>query len=256
MNYKKVLGKGNTMKNNPRFINAFLLSLILVFTLCTPTVLGADQKNAYQQAEVSILSSSKNVTPTISKTSYTLVKNQSITLKIKNAGSTVSWSSSNSKIASVNKKGKVTAKGKGKATITAKVGSKKLKCAIKVETPKISSASATLNTGKTKKLSLSGNTQKITWSSSNKSIATVSSKGLVSAKKAGTATITAKLASGKTYKCKVTIKKPAVSNTVYITKTGNKYHKSSCTSLRRSKIKISLKDAKARGYTACHICFR
>jgi hypothetical protein len=41
---------------------------------------------------------------------------------------------------------------------------------------------------------------------------------------------------------------------VYITKTGAKYHTSSCRYLRQSKIKISLKDAKSSGYTACKVC--
>ena len=41
---------------------------------------------------------------------------------------------------------------------------------------------------------------------------------------------------------------------VYITKTGAKYHTSSCRYLRQSKIKISLKDAKSGGYSACKIC--
>lgn len=41
--------------------------------------------------------------------------------------------------------------------------------------------------------------------------------------------------------------------TVYITKTGAKYHKSGCSYLK-SKIEISLSDAKAQGYTACSRC--
>jgi len=47
--------------------------------------------------------------------------------------------------------------------------------------------------------------------------------------------------------------KPA-SITVYITRTGKKYHRGSCSYLRRSKIRISLKDACARGYTPCSRC--
>lgn len=43
--------------------------------------------------------------------------------------------------------------------------------------------------------------------------------------------------------------------TVYITKTGNKYHKLGCQYLRQSKIAISLNDAKAKGYTACSKCW-
>ncbi|MCX7614888.1 MAG: nuclease (SNase), partial [Clostridiales bacterium] len=42
--------------------------------------------------------------------------------------------------------------------------------------------------------------------------------------------------------------------TVYITKTGHKYHRSGCRYLSRSKIAISLKDAKAEGYGACSVC--
>jgi hypothetical protein len=42
--------------------------------------------------------------------------------------------------------------------------------------------------------------------------------------------------------------------TVYITKTGKKYHTATCRYLAKSKIPISLKDAKANGYTPCSVC--
>jgi micrococcal nuclease len=42
--------------------------------------------------------------------------------------------------------------------------------------------------------------------------------------------------------------------TVYITKTGKKYHRAICRYLSRSKIPTTLKDAKANGYTACSVC--
>ena len=42
--------------------------------------------------------------------------------------------------------------------------------------------------------------------------------------------------------------------TVYITKTGKKYHTSTCRYLAKSKISTSLKDAKAKGFTACSVC--
>jgi len=44
------------------------------------------------------------------------------------------------------------------------------------------------------------------------------------------------------------------SQTVYITKTGKKYHRDGCSYLRQSKIEVSLKDAKSRGYTPCSRC--
>ena len=41
---------------------------------------------------------------------------------------------------------------------------------------------------------------------------------------------------------------------VYITKTGSKYHRENCSSLRSSRIPISLSEAKQRGYEPCKIC--
>ena len=49
--------------------------------------------------------------------------------------------------------------------------------------------------------------QKVTWSSNNKAIATVSSSGVVKGIKEGNATITVKTVNGKTAKCSVTVKK-------------------------------------------------
>jgi len=42
--------------------------------------------------------------------------------------------------------------------------------------------------------------------------------------------------------------------TVYITKTGSKYHQAGCRSLKKSCIPIGLKEAKERGYSPCSIC--
>ena len=41
---------------------------------------------------------------------------------------------------------------------------------------------------------------------------------------------------------------------VYITKTGEKYHRGTCRYLSQSKISINLKDAIRRGYTPCSVC--
>ena len=45
------------------------------------------------------------------------------------------------------------------------------------------------------------------------------------------------------------------STIVYVTKTGEKYHKSSCSYLRNSKIQMNLSDAKSQGYTPCSRCY-
>lgn len=70
---------------------------------------------------------------------------------------------------------------------------------------KISNTKITLIVDQSKTLKIKGTKKKPTWSSSNKSVATVSSKGKVIAKKVGIVNITAKIESKK-YKCKVTVK--------------------------------------------------
>ena len=92
---------------------------------------------------------------------------------------------------------------------------------LRVYIPKISNTSATITKGFTKKLSVKDAGGKVTWSSSNKSVATVDKNGKVTAKKKGTATISAKT-TDTTLKCKVTVKdnvysvsKPVVSEVPY-----------------------------------------
>lgn len=42
---------------------------------------------------------------------------------------------------------------------------------------------------------------------------------------------------------------------VYVTKTGNKYHKSNCSYLKKSKIQTTLSEAQSQGYTPCSKCY-
>ncbi len=69
---------------------------------------------------------------------------------------------------------------------------------------KLNKKKVTLTVGKTVQLKVKGTKAKVKWSSSNKKIATVSSKGKVKAKKVGKATITAKIGKKK-YRCKITV---------------------------------------------------
>ena len=79
----------------------------------------------------------------------------------------------------------------------------------------------TLHAGGTYTLTLTGDTA-VSWKSSKKSVATVTSKGKIKAKKKGTAVITCKTASGKKYKCKVTVKKHIYKTVKKVAATKNK----------------------------------
>lgn len=68
---------------------------------------------------------------------------------------------------------------------------------------------------------------------------------------ANTASVAVKLATASATPVFVPLSKNTY---VYITKTGKKYHKSGCRYLKKSKIKKTLKWAKAHGYKRCSVC--
>lgn len=132
-----------------------------------------------------------------------------------NSQEKVTYKSSNTKIATVSSTGVITAKKVGKVTITVQSGKQKATVTLTVKKAPALKAiknvptKKTITKGKTytlkPQLYPSGAIAKITYTSSNKSIATVDSKGKITAKKKGTAVITVK--AGKfTAKCKVTVK--------------------------------------------------
>ena len=103
-----------------------LISLITVFVL------------AILPAESAILPGTVCVTeaaPRISSSKLTMIKGQSRTLKITGLkkGQKITWKSSNSKIVTVNKAGKLFAKSAGNATITAQVNGIRFVCKVKIQ---------------------------------------------------------------------------------------------------------------------------
>ena len=125
---------------------------------------------------------------------------------------TVTWSTSDASVATVND-GVVTAKKVGTATITAKAGYKSATCEITVVATPVTSVtlnktSASVKAGETVTLTATvkpddATDKTVTWSTSDATVATVSN-GVVTAKKVGTATITAK-AGDKSATCEITV---------------------------------------------------
>ena len=133
----------------------------------------------------------------------------------------VNWTSSNSSVATVSTSGLVTAKGVGTATITCSAkdsGNAKATCTIKVTEKEVkvtrielNKTSDELEVGKTTQLTAtvypSNATNKaVTWTSSNSSVAAVSTSGFVTAKGVGTATITCSAKDSGNAKATCTIK--------------------------------------------------
>lgn len=203
-------------------------TLLLLMMFC----LMAGQCIAVQAAPKS---SSKIV---LNKTSYTLKKGKSVQLKVtKNTlgkKKKIVWSSNNEKVATVSSKGKVKGRKNGKATITAKVAGTKAKatCKLVVGTPvqkvKLNKNSVQLEIGKQFQLKPNVSpkkptNKKVTYKSSNKSVASVSTKGMIKALKNGTTKITATAAdgTGKSATCTVTVKNKTINITGIILNSSN-----------------------------------
>lgn len=153
----------------------------------------------------------------LNKKNVSINVGKNYTLKATGIKGKITWTSSKKSVATVSSKGVVKAKKKGTAVITAKYGKKKITCKVTVKQPvtsiKLNKASAVLKKGNSLSLKAtvlpgSANNKSVRWTSSNTKIATVSSKGVVTAKSAGTTTITATAKDGSRKKasCKVTVK--------------------------------------------------
>lgn len=157
---------------------------------------------------------------TTSRASGVRAKNGSYTLKLNGVTSAndIKWSVSNSNILGLSSASKTSVKVTGKAVGTAYVyvsidGSKKKCTKIKVEDLAISKTSVGLTKGNTYTLKMmdkatnAATKRTVTWSSTNTSVATVTSAGKVTAKAAGTAKVQA-VVGGVRYTCDVTVKNP------------------------------------------------
>lgn len=200
-------------------IFSFLIVLFAVM-VSTLTFSSTTQMNNVQAAKVKI-----------SKKKATVYVGYTVQLRIKGTKKKVKWSSSNKKVASVDKTGEVDAKKPGKATITGKVGKKKYKCKITVknfddddhevdskqENNIVEVTSVSLNKndieleiGSKEKLLATVYPQNATnksviWKSGNNAVATVGSDGTVVAVGAGTTYITA-TSGTKIANCRVVVK--------------------------------------------------
>lgn len=175
------------MKKKIRYIT-YLLTGIALFSLILITkdkIMAEAANNVY-----------------LNETDITLELGHYQTLKVKGTSEKVTWKSANNKAATVSSNGKVTAMGWGSTKIYAYVGNKKLTA--KVTIVQMNKKNVALAAGNTAQLTLWGANSGVTWTSSNKKVATVSDKGLVTAVANGTATITATF-NGKKITSNVTV---------------------------------------------------
>ena len=182
----------------------------------TPTVSAGPTPTASAEPAPTVsVAPIPTATPTPTTTTLTLRIKQTY----KSGGKIKSVRTTNKKIAKVDKKGKITGKKAGKATVTITYtnGSRRI-FQVKVQKGIVKTTSVSVNKrniilarkGKSFQLKVTltpvTSQQKVTYKSSNSKVAAVNSKGKIVAKKKGTATITVK-SGNKKITCKVKVKK-------------------------------------------------
>ena len=182
----------------------------------TPTVSAGPTPTASAEPAPTVsVAPIPTATPTPTTTTLTLRIKQTY----KSGGKIKSVRTTNKKIAKVDKKGKITGKKAGKATVTITYtnGSRRI-FQVKVQKGIVKTTAVSVNKrniilakkGKSFQLKVTltpvTSQQKVTYKSSNSKVAAVNSKGKIVAKKKGTATITVK-SGNKKITCKVKVKK-------------------------------------------------
>lgn len=142
---------------------------------------------------------------TLDKQSASVHIGQTVTIT---ASTAVTWTSSDSSIATVDSNGVVTGVKAGNVAITASANGVSASCMVTVQqsSTTISASSLSIKVGESSTLTatVSGANQSVTWTSSDTSVATVEASGKVTGVKAGNATITA-TANGVSATCNVTV---------------------------------------------------
>ena len=182
----------------------------------TGTVMAKKGGLTVVTASVNDVSASCTVTvydPSISLpvTSASLYPEESRILQasVRGRSSYVVWESSDSSVVTVTSAGVITGKAAGNATITASANGVSAQCSIVVTEPALTISLSSLNMqeGETRCLAVASDGKRVTpvWKSLNSPVASIDPDGSVTAKKEGTATITATIY-GKTLRCTVTVK--------------------------------------------------
>ena len=195
----------------------FAMLLAVMFVLTSAFTMPSVE--VFAKDTTTVVTASKNKV-SLNYSTLTIKKGKSATLKASTSSSLkkkgLVWTSSNKKVATVDSKGKIKAIKNGKTNITVKVKGTKIKavCKVIVGTPvtkvKANKTKATIYVGdkytiKTTVSSKKASNKKLSYRSSNKKVAAVNSKGVVTAKKAGKAKITIKSTDGSNKKAVVTI---------------------------------------------------
>lgn len=194
-----------SMKNsNRKWLRLVWLMLAVTLLIMPQNTMAAENLDISNQTEASLVRGRL----------YELSLSVAETVETENE---IIWNSSDPSVATVNPDGTLKARKKGTSLLTGTVGDTVYSCTVTVKRlvtkVVLNKAKRTMKVGKTYTLKATvtpnaASDKRLKWTSSNKAVAKVNSKGTVTAVSPGTATITAKAkdGSGKKAVCKITVK--------------------------------------------------
>ncbi|MDO4335639.1 MAG: Ig-like domain-containing protein [Bacteroidales bacterium] len=205
--------------SNPAVASVDTEGLVKALTIGTTTITIKAKSGVSTTINVNVVATDV-ASVSLNKTALTLKATESETLvatvlPADATNKTVTWTTSDASIATVDANGKVTAVKVGKATITATAGGKSATCAVTVNAT--AAESVTLNYSvyslkvtesvnlEATVLPASTTDKTITWTTSDASVATVDANGKVTGVKVGSATITATAKSGVSASCTINV---------------------------------------------------
>lgn len=179
----------------------YLVVLIVLNSICSP---GCPALAATRKSPVFIILTNYSKTLDIGKEFYlgAIVSN----------GAMPTWKSSNSRVASVNTYGLVTAKKSGQAKITAKVSGAEARCTVSVKKTRIQLDPASVSIEHGERIQLeayTSNVSPVQFKSKKPSVASVTDHGMICGEKPGSTYIIVS-ADGTKVTCRVKVKKPVI----------------------------------------------
>ncbi len=182
---KSILGK---------WVIRMAILCLLMIVISAPVVMAAASEVTVQ---------SETLSP--NRKNYAMVKGEKLYLSVRGYSGKVSWKSDNKSVITIGAKNIIAAKAKGTAKITGTYGKKKIVLTVQVQYPVLNLKKAVMQIGARKQLKVTGTNRTIQWTSSDRKVAAVNSKGLVTAKSAGTATVSAVI-HGVSFSCQIGVK--------------------------------------------------
>lgn len=226
--------------SNPEIATISSTGIIFARKPGTVSITGTSSNGLSDTCEITVISEISSVSMNVTAIGLEIGNEQTLRASINPVDTTddktLTWKSSNEKVATVDQNGKVTAIAKGTSTVTVRsINGRTAECVVTVNDASVdipinsitlNETSVSMEEESTKQLTaaiLPANTtmdKTLTWTSNQPDIASVDEHGMITAHKAGNATITVVSINGKSAECVIMVQPKTIAiDSVLLNKT-------------------------------------